>query len=339
MALASSLAVGAGVLAAPAAHAAGLSCGDTITANTTLTANLGPCPNNGLVIGADNIVLNLNGHTISGTPAPGDGAGVLIPGHTGVKVTNGTVTAFDGGVVIQNGGGNTVTRIVAKGNVGASPGTLYGDGIAIEGSSGNQITQNSALRNGPFSGIGIYQNSDSDHPFTSAPAVDNLVKNNTVQNNVACREGNFCDNDGIRIEPGVSPGNKIYTNKVTGNGLDGISLFGGVNGTNVSGNTVRNNGFNGAVPGDGIRVFGFNNTIASNIVNGNAQDGISVGRRSISPPGSLAPPNGRDNTIKFNTATRNGVHDLYDSNIDPPCDNNRWTNNSFVVAVPASCIS
>ncbi len=39
-----------------------------------------------IIVGADNITLNLNGHTISGTPGPGDGnaAGVRVPNRTGV---------------------------------------------------------------------------------------------------------------------------------------------------------------------------------------------------------------------------------------------------------------
>jgi hypothetical protein len=39
-----------------------LSCGDTITADATLHHDLVNCPNNGIIIGADNITLDLNGH-------------------------------------------------------------------------------------------------------------------------------------------------------------------------------------------------------------------------------------------------------------------------------------
>jgi hypothetical protein len=41
-------------------------CGDTITTDTTLESDLVDCPNNGIVIGADNITLDLNDHTIDG---------------------------------------------------------------------------------------------------------------------------------------------------------------------------------------------------------------------------------------------------------------------------------
>src|SRR5215472_11679077 len=52
-----------------AAHATPepLRCGAVITANTTLQADLAGCTGDGLVIGADAITLNLDGHTIAGT--------------------------------------------------------------------------------------------------------------------------------------------------------------------------------------------------------------------------------------------------------------------------------
>src|SRR5438034_4577316 len=54
--------------------AASVQCGAVITTDTTLTADLVNCAGNGLVVGADDITLNLNGHTVSGdgTPAPTD---------------------------------------------------------------------------------------------------------------------------------------------------------------------------------------------------------------------------------------------------------------------------
>jgi hypothetical protein len=48
----------------------GLECGDTITADTTLERDLTGCPSNGIVIGADGVTLDLNGHTISGDGKP-----------------------------------------------------------------------------------------------------------------------------------------------------------------------------------------------------------------------------------------------------------------------------
>jgi hypothetical protein len=78
-----------------AAAAAHLGCGDTITADATLDGDLVNCPNLGIVIGADDITLDLNGHRIDGDGAPATGCrprrelcdvGVANGGHDGVTV-------------------------------------------------------------------------------------------------------------------------------------------------------------------------------------------------------------------------------------------------------------
>jgi len=326
----------------PAAGAV-LSCGQTITQSTVLENDVGPCPSNGIIIGADNITLDLNGHRVFGTPAAGDGAGVLVDQRRAVTVMRGLVTDFDGGVVIRGGGGNTVVQIVAERNLGASeghppsPGTLYGDGIAIQASSDNHIVNNVARNNGPFSGIGIFEVSDTDHPFPSGPAERNLVQGNVVEDNVECRRNPrtgtlFCDNDGIRLEPQVGPGNVVTGNAVNRNGLDGISLFADADGNTVSRNSVDANGFRGAVRGDGIRVFSSRNTVEDNHTTRNAAAGVSVGRRTGFPLGTLPPnsttgnPRGQFNRLLRNVGQGNQVVDLWDGN--PNCDANVWQGNS-----------
>ncbi len=309
-----------------------VACGDTITVNTVLDGDVGPCPANGIIIGADGITLDLNGHQVFGTPTSGEGAGILVSSHTNVTVKNGTVRLFDGGVLIRNGDHNVVTGITAKDNVGLSD---LGDGIAIEGSSDNSILNNTAATNGPFSGIAIYQNSDGDHGFPTAPAINNLIRGNRILNNTACRSGGTgtCEADGIRVEPGVSPGNTIDANTITGNGLDGISIFGQTSGVTITNNKLSLNGFLGAVPGDGIRIFGYANTVSGNRSLNNKAGGISVGRRT-GTVADLAAPNGRNNQIFDNTTTGNGVWDLWDSFATTPCDNNLWAGNRYVKASP-----
>lgn len=317
-------------------------CGSVVTENTTLHADVGPCPDNGLIVEAGDVKLDLSGHTIFGTGNVGDGAGVLVRDSRGVKVTNGTVRDFDGGVVIEGGGGNHVSEIEARDNIGHSeghppaPGTLYGDGIAILGSSDNRIADNVTVNNGPFAGIGVYERSDSDHPsFTTAPAERNAIMNNVVEDNAFCRVdrttgSRFCDNIGIRLEPGVGPENVVKSNEVRGNGLDGISLFADTDENTLMHNLVEGNGFDGAVPGDGIRVFGSHNQIHHNQVLGNRAGGISVGRRTGFPLGSLPDsptgnPRAKFNDIVRNETGENEVSDLWDSN--PECDENIWRRN------------
>lgn len=347
----------AGLGLAGPAGASHVTCGQTITTSTTLDSDVGPCPNNGIIVGANNITLNLNGFRVFGTPNTGDGAGVLLPQRTGVTVTNGTVSDFDGGVVIANGSGNTVSRVTARDNLGSSPssgpGTAYGDGILLEGTSNNSIIGNTTLRNGPFSGIGLIEFNDSDHPtFTFQPTANNLVRGNQVYDNVFCRQSGTCDNDGIRVEPLAGPGNIIESNQVGRNGLDGISLFADADQNTVRFNSVFANGFRGAVTGDGIRVFGSSNRVEGNQVVNNARGGLTVGRRPALGSGSLpncvqptnpagrpcpgnvsGNPRGQNNQLLRNGTSGNGLLDLYDSN--PNCDNNVWRGNTYQTASPA----
>lgn len=339
---------GAQALAQPA-------CGQTITQSTTLTADLGPCPNFGLIIGADGITLDLGGHRIFGTPNFLDQAGVLMQGRTGVTVRNGTISDFDAGVVIQGGSRNTVSGITAIRNIGRQAdgiNTAYGEGIAIMSSSFNQILGNRAEDNGPFAGIGVYSLVDSDHPRTfSGPSTNNVIADNQVLNNVVGRDGftGSNDNDGIRIEPTyagtafVMASNQILNNTVTGNGLDGIAIFARSPGNVIRGNTSNNNGLFRSVArrGDGIIVFNFSDrtTIQNNFTSGNGDNGIRIRGPIGVNAGSL------NNVIQFNTSVGNAVlptipsaafgtaaYDLNDQN--PNCDNNQWLANRYRTANP-----
>ncbi len=90
-------------------QAATVSCGQVLTSNSVLDSDVGPCSNDDVVIGADNITLNLNGR-IFGLPCSGDGVGVRIPGRQGVQVHGGRVTDFDAGIAILGGSENVVRQ-------------------------------------------------------------------------------------------------------------------------------------------------------------------------------------------------------------------------------------
>src|SRR5512132_967562 len=83
--------------AQPAAGAgSSVSCGQTLTQSTTLANDLVDCSGNGLLVGADNITIDRNGHTIDGTNARKPGtAAIEIKGlHANVTIVNGTITDF-----------------------------------------------------------------------------------------------------------------------------------------------------------------------------------------------------------------------------------------------------
>lgn len=82
------------VMAADCGGATPCACGDTVTSSYTLTGNLS-CTNagNALNIGANSVVLDLGGYTISGDGVAGHVVvGVDNPSYTDVEIKNGTIT-------------------------------------------------------------------------------------------------------------------------------------------------------------------------------------------------------------------------------------------------------
>ncbi len=328
----------AGLALTGPAQAAILTCGQTITQDTILENDLGPCPNHGVVIGADGITLDLNGHQVSGTSGGRDGAGVYLLNRSGVTVMNGTVSAFDIGVAIDGGSGNTVRGMTARDNIGGL-GAIGGDGIAIMSSQSNSIVNNLVHNNGPFSGVGLYSRRDSDHPGVRGVARDNVISGNSITGNIIGRNRSTptdTDNDGIRVE-NDAVFNTFENNRVARNGLDGIALFADTADNIVRNNQVEGNGFyrTTARRGSGIIVFtrSTRNVVENNQVVNNADSGID-----IRPP-LAAFPGATNNRIVNNLAVGNGAlpfipspvfgpsFDLKDGN--PNCDANVWFGNRY----------
>src|SRR5436305_12837738 len=98
--------------AAGAKTAAKPSCGDTITTSITLTANLAcSTPTSGLIVGQNGIVINLNGHSITG-PGPAYGTvGIMNIGFSHVTVENGAIGNFGAGYLSYNDVSEIVTKV------------------------------------------------------------------------------------------------------------------------------------------------------------------------------------------------------------------------------------
>ncbi len=113
------------VISGGPARAAHVGCGSVITQNTTLDSDVGPCPGDGLVVGASNIVLDLNGRLVFGANGAGDNAGIRLANVTGVTVRRGVVEGFDAGIAVFGGARNVIRGVTARNNIndpaGADP--------------------------------------------------------------------------------------------------------------------------------------------------------------------------------------------------------------------------
>jgi parallel beta-helix repeat protein len=281
----------AAVLASSGAEAASnVGCGDTITSDATLHHNLTNCPNNGLIIGADNITLDLNYHTIDGDGKPTGGCdpqtdfcdtGIANFGYDGVTVVHGSLRQFGGGVNFGEVDHNRLLDISASKNADV--------GIQLFGCSRSVVRNSSGIgstsrQNG--TGLGLFGCHDSrvvrnsvrdnagHHGLVLVDTNDSLVKGNRVSGN---------GGEGVILEGGKR--NRIKRNRLVRNDA-GITL--GPGSHNV---VARNRVSRGR---DGIRIEkGHDNLVTDNVVSHARRAGIRLG---------IAHPfiGGADNTVRGN---------------------------------------
>jgi len=229
------------------ALAAQVSCGDTIIANTTLHADLVNCPGNGLVIGADRITLDLNGHTIAGSL---NGAAGIdnSAGHDGVTIKNGAVRNFTNGVLLlEHATGDRVQRLtlVSDNSTGAAD-----NGVLIFDSDHNHVEHNSVT--GSFNGIFLGNTTDSAVDRNRVSGVNNAILLFDADRN-AVKRNTLADllDTGVGIFGGAD--NVIGENSAS-DGEAGVSVEGDRNA--VAGNRLFKNGDDLRVSGDGNAVVG-----------------------------------------------------------------------------------
>jgi parallel beta-helix repeat protein len=257
-----------------------LSCGDTITADTTLDSDLVDCPNNAIVIGADGITLDLNGHLVDGDGTEFAGcdpnaevcdSGIVDDGHDGVTVEHGRVREFGVGVLVGTSSAGKVRHnrlldissskndffgivvassersVVRNGSFGRNAGQ-EGDGLGVFGSDHIRIVGNSFSHNGHLG-------------FLTGDSNNNRIKGNLFSRN---------DDEAILMEAGER--NEITGNDFVQNGA-GITLGPG------SENVIAHNHVAGGR--DGIRIEdGHGNVVADNVVVDAGQAGITLGIRN-----------------------------------------------------------
>lgn len=281
------------------AHDLGLHCGDTITSDTTLHADLVHCASQGIVIGADNITLDLNGHTISGDGASSNCTGPTVcdvgvndsAGHDDVTVEGGTVRNFTEGVRAAN--------VVGFELRGAAISRCQDFGAVITRSRGSVVEHNTFSRNG-ISGLLIV---DAQHGRVSRNSVsrshgigipmfgvnDSVISHNSFEGNdhgilgdASSRNviaGNVVSHSGgssIDFGDGAT-GNRIEYNRLTDNG-DGI-VGTNFNGNEISHNVVADTGTFGSpdTGGFGLILDGSgHNTVHSNIITGGRGPAVFV---------------------------------------------------------------
>lgn len=259
----------------------------TVTTNYTLTSDI-TFSDTGFIIGADNITLDLNGHTVTGPFIPNAPQlppynGVSVEGRSGVTIKNGAIRGFVFGIRLVASSNNVVEGVTTTNN--------SFNGIVFDNSDNSQVKNSTSSNNGAF---GVLLNNGSD---------GNLVQGNTVFSNTT--HGIFIGGSPGSPPPAPSVNNLIKANTVYGNGVNGILVRNSDNNI-VDGNTVTGNR-NGIALQSGAD----NNQVKNNTVNNNSQRGINVVNNSPNEPPGLPPDN---NTITCNKLSGNPL-DINDATL------------------------
>ena len=283
------------------ADAGHVSCGDTITADTTLDADLLHCPNHGIVIGAEDITLDLNGHLVDGDGAPAVGCrprtqpcdfGLFNDGHDGVTVRRGSVRDFATGVFVGKARHNRVLNVsssrnqffgfviaesaqsVVRDSSGSDNPVPDGDGIGVFASHDLRILRNSFRRNA----LGMHVAGSREVLIKGNVVARNRTEGIKIEGSRNQVRGNRCARNAACIS--VDRGNR---NVIAGNrslrDVGGVLVLKG-RGNRVTRNVVirpRINGirlaFEGPEPG-GIRTV-----VRRNVVRGSRGDAFAVASR------------------------------------------------------------
>jgi parallel beta-helix repeat protein len=91
-------------------------CGSVTKTDTTLSANVGPCLGDGLVISRSGVTLDCAGHTISGTGTNDTSLGINLTVIGEATVKNRSVTEFRYGFYLVGSHSSTLTGNIANKN-------------------------------------------------------------------------------------------------------------------------------------------------------------------------------------------------------------------------------
>jgi parallel beta-helix repeat protein len=223
------------------------SCGQVITQNVVLTSNLNCADSDGLIVGASDIVIDLNGHTISGPDVnsqekTSSKVGVMIPNMNNVVVQDGTIQGFQAGVLMTGSQNVELKSIVSKNNqIGA-----FSTGASIVNAHLSILMNNE---------IGFAGHS------TQQPTLENNI---LYQNALAGITLVNTDNGVITLNSITESGNGLY--------VDNQSNNNNVNFNNVLLNTVDLNNANGLPVNTNANTYDQNNCMTSN------PSGICIGK-------------------------------------------------------------
>lgn len=233
-------------------------CGDTVTQSTTLTADLGICTGNGLIV-RSGVVLDCAQHTITGNTLSTARYGVLVNYATRSTVKNCRVTGFRKGIRVYQGSGNQVLANESFWN--------HDYGIELAGSSTNVVAGNTVHDNrdeGIHVGAGsngnelrenVVTHNKNENIYVLSASGNRVISNTTTQTDSAAiflkhAHQTYVANNTVVNGPiqarGDSVGNVFENNALRGNGYffsayqDSLGMWTYPHDNTVTGGQVEN---------------------------------------------------------------------------------------------------
>ena len=215
---------------------ASVSCGEVIKQSVKLTSNL-DCKTDGIIIGADGITVDLNGHKITGPGVETSKVALMLSDKDNVNIVGpGIVENFQAGALNTGGQDNKISAVTFTGdqigvfNTGAARTTIEDNtffsnniGVASHSSTGTHLITN-LFKSNDLAGV----------TFVNSAA--NEVSFNTIQGSVS---GLFFDG---QSSDNIVNANNILDNKgVDINNANGLPL-------NVNNNLFNDNNCNSSIP-------------------------------------------------------------------------------------------
>src|ERR671914_749462 len=218
-------------------------CGEFVTHSIMLTNDMLDCPGHGLIVGAGDITIDLNGHAVDGT---GLDAGVLINGHDSVTVTGGQIHEFDFGVML---------------GAGTSQNVVHG----------------TRVENNQEAGIAL---SDADQNGLGNLIRDNVVTGNSWgvallsgTRHAVVRDNDFASNFDTAVHMEQASQNLVTHNEMARSSGAGVFMQGGGQNTIVENEMVGN--AEGVVVGEEL-IPSNNNLVERNVIEGTNGPGVVV---------------------------------------------------------------
>jgi parallel beta-helix repeat protein len=153
-------------------------CGDQVTSNYALSADLGPCSGHGLVV-KSNVVLDCRGFQITGLGGASEQYGISLSGKPGAEISGATVkgcrvSRFHRGIRLRAASSSLISGNTASDN--GDQDKHVGYGIDVSGASHNNILENNRVHGNADEGIHIGTGSHKNR-FTGNTSADNYREN------------------------------------------------------------------------------------------------------------------------------------------------------------------